>query len=182
MIFYFVAVAVGGCPTAEIPAALTKAGVEYRNCFFGNARAAETAMREAAKEAGCEQTGNPPACTCPSPVPQNEGKVDCTNWAVNFVRFYVYDYEARDESKFVDSLTRLVRLFCSTHVGQIIPIADQGTIKPDSLLPACQRFQPAAVADIAAFTAYITFMVVSIAYVLFENYEIPSIMYEKKMT
>lgn len=176
--FLLIALVSGSCPTAEIPAALTKAGIAYRNCFFGNPEAAKAALREAAKEAGCEQTGDPPVCTCPASVPA--GSVDCTNWAVNFVRFYVYDYDARDESPFVDSLTKAVQQECQTHNGNKITGDQVGRVKPDSHLAACQRFQPAATADVAAFTAYMAFAVVSAGFVIFETYETPSIMYKKK--
>ena len=167
---------VGSCPTAEIPDALTAAGIAYRNCFFGNPAAAKAALREAAKEAGCEQSGDPPKCACPS-APEPGSSIDCANWAVNFVRFYV---KGNEETPFVKDLTRSVQTVCQTHNGVPLTPAQRGVVEPDSHLPACQRFRPAATADVAAFTAYIVFAVVSTGFVLFETYETPDITYKKK--
>ena len=103
--------------------------------------------------------------------------IDCANWAVNFVRFYV---EANDETSFVQDLTQSVQEVCQTHNGVPLTQLQRGVVKPDSHLPACQRIQPAATTDSAAFTAYIVFAVVSTGFVLFETYETPDITYKKK--
>ncbi len=168
------AAATGGCPTAEIPAALSAIGIETRNCFFGSQQAADNALRAAATEAGCVQVDtDPPVCKCPSPnSPLDSSK--CGHWAVNLVRFYTTD--PASESEFVDALATRLAAACRTSNGAPIqPDAADG-IDPDALIPACQRTAPTKTADLAAFTGYIVLISTALAFVAFEVQNAPDIL------
>jgi len=139
---------VADCPTAEIPAALNDAGVKARKCFFGNPVAAEKALREAARKADCVQSGTPLECRCPPVSNTPSGGLDCTNWAVNLVRFY----SASDEAPFVKELTDIASKACATVGGRLLRDEERESIKPDTHEPACHWIEPTAPADLAAFT------------------------------
>lgn len=168
------AAATGGCPTAEIPAALSAIGIETRNCFFGSQQAADNALRAAATEAGCVQVDtDPPVCTCPSPTtPLDSSR--CGHWAVNLVRFYTTD--PASESAFVDALATRLAAACQTSNGALIPPGAGDGIDPDALIPACQRTAPAKTADLAAFTGYIVLISTAFAFVAFEVQGSPDIL------
>ena len=140
--------AASDCPTAEIPAALTQAATDARTCFFGNPTAAENAFREVAAQADCVQLYAPPACFCNS-IEDGTKKMDCGQWATKLVKFYIPD---ASEAELIHNLTTMAAKACQTSDGSVIPPEQQGSIKPDSLPPACHRIQPAAPADLAAFT------------------------------
>lgn len=173
-----VAAATGGCPTAEIPAALSAIGIETRNCFFGSQQAADNALRAAATEAGCVQVDtDPPVCECPSPTtPLDSSR--CGHWAVNLVRFYTTD--PASESEFVDELATRLAAACRTSNGALIPPDAGNGIDPDALIPACQRTAPTKTADLAAFTGYIVLISTALAFVAFEVQNAPDILGESK--
>ena len=166
------AAATGGCPTAEIPAALSAIGIETRNCFFGSQQAADNALRAAATEAGCLQVDtDPPVCECPtSPVDSSR----CGHWAVNLVRFYTTD--PASESAFVDALATRLAAACQTSNGAPIQPGAGDGIDPDALIPACQRTAPTKTADLAAFTGYIALLSTALAFVAFEVQNAPDIL------
>ena len=168
--------AASDCPTAEIPAALTQAATDARKCFFGNPIAAENALREVAAQADCVQSGTLPACHCDS-VENGAKKLDCGHWATALVTFYIPD---ASEAELVHNLTAMAKSVCRTSGGSVIPPDQQGSINPDPFSPACHRIQPAAPADLAASTAYMVILSAATVYVLFENYEAPDILFDKK--
>lgn len=168
------AAATGGCPTAQIPAALSAIGIETRNCFFGSQQAADNALRAAATEAGCVQVDtDPPVCECPSPTtPLDSSR--CGHWAINLVRFYTTD--PASESAFVHALATRLAAACQTSNGALIPPGAGDGIDPDALIPACQRTAPAKTADLAAFTGYIVLISTAFAFVAFEVQGSPDIL------
>ena len=168
--------AVGDCPTAEISPALTEAATAARNCFFGNSRAAEAAAREAADDAGCVQTGHPPVCTCPGAAASRTA-ANCSNWANNLMRLYT---NISDETELFKSLSARATEACATSGGRLIPPALKPSVKTDSATPACHNVQPAAAADVAAFTAYMVVVSAASAYSLFENQFDPMILFKKE--
>lgn len=170
------AAATGGCPTAEIPAALSAIGIETRNCFFGSQQAADNALRAAATEAGCVQVDtDPPVCTCPT-TPLDS--LRCGHWAINLVRFYTTD--PASESAFVHALATRLAAACQTSNGALIPPGAGDGIDPDALIPACQRTAPAKTADLAAFTGYIVLISTAFAFVAFEVQGSPDILGKSK--
>lgn len=170
------AAATGGCPTAEIPAALSAIGIETRNCFFGSQQAADNALRAAATEAGCVQVDtDPPVCECPT-TPLDSSR--CGHWAINLVRFYTTD--PASESEFVHALATRLAAACRTSNGApLLPDAGDG-IDPDALIPACQRTAPTKTADLAAFTGYIVLISTALAFVASEVQNAPDILGKSK--
>ena len=161
------ALAIGrGCPEYEIPGALSELGVSTRNCYFGSQEAADNALREAAKEAGCfTDNEEPPGCVCPTDPPESTDV--CQSWAVNLVRLYSYD--PAEESAFVHGLAGRLATHCKTSGGVLLAPETAAGIDADPLLPACERVAPAKVADLASFTAYMAVFTTAYIFVVIEN-------------
>jgi len=155
-----------GCPDYEIPAALSDIGISTRECFFGSQEAADQALREAAKVAGCYTNNeDPPGCVCPQQLTASTDA--CKSWAVNLVRFYTFD--PAEESSFVSSLATQLAELCTTNGGVPLPPSKATGVDPDKILPACQRAAPAKTSDVAAFTAYLSILSAAYVFVVFEN-------------
>ena len=168
--------AVSDCPTAEISPAPTEAATKARHCFFGNSRAAEAAAREAADDAGCVQMGHPPVCTGPEAA-AGAPAANCNNWANKLMAFYI---NKANETSLFSHLVNRARSACATSNGRPIPPALKPSVKPDSATPACHNIQPAAPADVAAFTAYMVVVSAASAYSLFENQFDPMLLFKEK--
>lgn len=153
-----------GCPDYEIPAALSEIGVSTRECFFGSQSAADQALREAAKVAGC-YTNNADECICPQPPTASTDA--CKSWAVNLVRFYTFD--PAEESDFVSLLATQLAELCTTNGGVPLPPSKATGVDPDKIVPACQRVAPAKTSDVAAFTAYLTILSSAYVFVVVET-------------
>ena len=169
--------AINDCPTAAMPPALTDKGRAARRCFFGNDQAAENTLRLSADDANCTQTGHPPVCSCPESALATAAP-KCSLWANDLMRYYTFQPE--DESQFVKYLSQVAKNACATSGGKVIPPELKPSIKADSATPACHNIQPAAPADVAAFTAYMVVVTAASVFSLFEMNSNPLLLFKEE--